>query len=379
MVLPVIFYIRCMLSAKTNRSIFRIIPYGVIWLVFSMVYTLLEKGLLGQLNYYPGTGNPYSFGSALLVTTVTASVTGLFVGTLEILYISKRFMHMSFGKKILYKSVLYLVIILLFLLFVAAVANALQLGAGIFSRQVWDIVWAFFFSYSLLSVVLYITAIVVVTQFYVEVSENVSLSVLQNFFTGKYHKPIQEERIFMFLDMKSSTTIAESIGHIRYFEMLKEYYSDLSEPVVKYYGEVYQYAGDEIIISWTLKNGLQNNHCVECFFAMKAALRAQTGKYQEKFGLLPAFKAGFHLGMVTTGEIGVLKKEIVFTGDVLNTTARIQGLCNTYNVDNLLSGELLDKLHLPASFQIQSLGEHTLRGRDEKIPLFSLGCAGDGC
>jgi adenylate cyclase len=206
----------------------------------------------------------------------------------------------------------------------------------------------------------------------VEVSQNVSLSVLQNFFTGKYNKPIQEERIFMFLDMKSSTSIAESMGHIRYFEMLKEYYADLSEPVMKYYGEVYQYAGDEMIVSWTLKNGLQNNHCVQCFFAMKAVLHRQSNKYQAKFGLLPAFKAGFHLGMVTTGEIGVLRKEIVFTGDVLNTTARIQGLCNTYNVDNLLSGDLLNKLHLPGQFQIQALGENTLRGRDEKIALFTM-------
>ncbi len=118
-------------------------------------------------------------------------------------------------------------------------------------------------------------------------------------------------------------------GMSNYFEMLKEYYADLSEPIIQYYGEIYQYVGDEIIISWGLKNGLKNNNCIQCFFAMKAAIRQQARKYREKFGLLPEFKAGFHLGKVTTGEIGVIKKEIVFTGDVLNTTARVQGLCNT--------------------------------------------------
>ena len=74
----------------------------------------------------------------------------------------------------------------------------------------------------------------------------------------------------MFLDMKSSTTIAESLGHVKYFEMLKEYYSDLSDPIIKYSGEIYQYVGDEIVVSWKLKNGLQNNNCIQCFFAMKA-------------------------------------------------------------------------------------------------------------
>lgn len=361
-----------MLPPSIKRNIYRIIPFGLIWLVFSIVYSLLEKGLLSELTYYPATGNPYSFRNAISVIPLAACITGLCLGTLEILYINKWFKQMSFGKKIFYKSALYLSIISLFLLLVSAVANYFELGAGFFSKQVWDVVWTFFFTYSFLSIVLYIAAIILVSQFYAEVSENVSLSVLQNFFTGKYHKPVEEERVFMFLDMKSSTTIAENIGHIRYFEMLKEYYSDLSEPIVNYSGEIYQYVGDEIVVSWNLKNGLQNNSCIQCFFDMKAAIKKQTGKYNEQFGLLPEFKAGFHLGKVTTGEIGVIKKEIIFTGDVLNTTARIQALCNTYKVDNLISCNLIKKLDLNAQFQIKSLGENELRGRDEKVELFTI-------
>jgi adenylate cyclase len=95
-------------------------------------------------------------------------------------------------------------------------------------------------------------------------------------------------------------------------------------------------------------------------------------KYHKKFGLLPQFKAGLHCGKVTTGEIGVIKKEIIFTGDVLNTTARIQGLCNQFNVDILVSGELVKKLEPETSFSIKSLGENELRGRDEKIGLFTF-------
>jgi adenylate cyclase len=105
---------------------------------------------------------------------------------------------------------------------------------------------------------------------------------------------------------------------------------------------------------------------------MKAAIRKQAGKYNEHFGLLPEFKAGFHLGKVTAGEIGVIKKDIIFTGDVLNTTARIQGLCNTYKVDILISGDLAKKLSLDSQFQIKPLGENELRGKDEKIELFTI-------
>ena len=54
----------------------RIIPFGVIWLVFSLIYTILEKGLLGDLNHYPSTGNPYNFSRNIFVTPVAALVTG---------------------------------------------------------------------------------------------------------------------------------------------------------------------------------------------------------------------------------------------------------------------------------------------------------------
>ncbi len=103
---------------------------------------------------------------------------------------------------------------------------------------------------------------------------------------------------------------------------------------------------------------------------MKSAIIEQADKYYEKFGLLPQFKAGFHCGKVTTGEIGVIKKEIVFTGDVLNTAARIQGLCNHYHVDILVSGDLVKKLE--PLFQVKTMGQNELRGRDEKIELFTI-------
>jgi adenylate cyclase len=361
-----------LLSPKAKINIIRIIPFGLIWLIFSIVYSLLERGLLGELSNYPSTGNPYNFSGAIFITPLIALIIGLGVGTIEILFLQKRFLRMSFIKKIVFKTFLYLVIIIGFLLITTAVFNASELKTDVWDKSVWNNVWVFFTNFSFWSVEVYIAAIIGVSLFYTEVSDNLGPGVLNNFFSGKYHSPLEEERIFMFLDMKSSTTIAENMGHVKYFEMLKEYFSDLSDPIIIYSGEIYQYVGDEIVVSWTLKNGMLNNNCILCFFAIKAAIQAQTGKYNKKFGLLPEFKAGFHFGKVITGEIGVIKKEIIFTGDTLNTTARIQGLCNTYQVDNLISDHLVKKLDLHSAFLIKALGENELRGRDEKIKLFTI-------
>src|SRR5690349_3400893 len=108
------------------------------------------------------------------------------------------------------------------------------------------------------------------------------------------------------------------------------------------------------------------------FFYNESSLKKASPEIQRKFSLLPEFKAGFHFGKVTTGEIGVIKKNIIFTGDVLNTTARIQGLCNTYKVDILISGDLIKELDIHSQFQFKTLGENELRGRDEKIELFTI-------
>lgn len=359
-------------SPKTKRNILRIIPFGLFWLFFSTVYLLLEHGLLGNLRYYPSTGNPYNYWSNLLITPLVAMICGLVLGILEIVYFNRLFIHKSFTRKIVYKSIVYLLLIFFFLLLLTVVANMSQLRAGITDKRVWSYVWSFFTSYSFWSVVVYIGAIIGVSLFYNEVSDNLGQAVLINFFTGKYHTPKEEERIFMFLDMKSSTAIAEHIGHLKYFNMLRKYYADLSDPIIACGGEIYQYVGDEIVVSWKPENGLTNSNCILCFFAIKDVINRQSTQYNQLFGVTPQFKAGFHLGKVTTGEIGIVKKEIIFTGDTLNTTARIQGLCNAYHTDILLSEALVKRFQTPLAFLVKALEETELRGRDEKIQLFTI-------
>ncbi|HET7002185.1 MAG TPA: adenylate/guanylate cyclase domain-containing protein [Puia sp.] len=361
-----------MFSPQTRITIKRIIPFSLIWLMFALVYSLIEKGLLGNLNKYPSTGNPYHFGKSILITGLTAWVLGLFMGTVEILLFDKVFPKTSLLKKILYKTAIYIVTIISFLMIITVIYNAVEFRTSVFDKSVWISFWIFFSNFSFWSTELYIAITIGISLLYHEINQNLGQGILNNFFTGKYHSPKEEERIFMFLDMKSSTTIAEDMGHLRYFEMLKQYFSDLTNPIIQYFGEIYQYVGDEIVVTWTLKNGILNNRCIECFFEMKRVIHSQRTKYQHQFGLVPEFKAGLHFGKVITGEIGEIKKEIIFTGDVLNTTARIQSLCNGYGVDLLVSGQLMKKLDLRPPSQMKAMGENELRGRDEKIVLFTI-------
>lgn len=194
------------------------------------------------------------------------------------------------------------------------------------------------------------------------------------FLLGRYYKPRQELRIFMFLDMRSSTTIAEKLGHVRYFELLNDVYADITDPVVYSEGEVYQYIGDEVSVTWKLHKGIRGQRCIRCFFTIRRKLEQRSAHYQERYGLVPQFKAGFHYGEVTTGEVGLVKKETIFSGDVVNTAARIQNSCNDHGVDNLMSKELLDLLRLPSrTYTTRHIGEIPLKGKTNSVSLWTIG------
>jgi adenylate cyclase len=192
------------------------------------------------------------------------------------------------------------------------------------------------------------------------------------YLTGKYHVPRQEMRVFMFLDMRSSTAIAEQIGHVKYFQLLNELYTDITDPVVYARGEIYQYVGDEVSVSWPLRRGIGRQRCIRCFLDIRAKLQRKAGHYRQRYGLVPTFKAGFHYGQVTTGEVGLVKKERIFSGDVVNTAARIQNACNEHGVDNLMSKELLDVLHLPDHFPVREIGNIDLKGKRTATSLWTL-------
>ena len=210
------------------------------------------------------------------------------------------------------------------------------------------------------------------TLFMLQINDKFGPGILWKFIAGKYHQPNIEKRIFMFLDMRSSTSIAEKIGNKKYFLLLNEIIADITATILNSEGEIYQYVGDEIVISWPMKKGIRNENFIRCFIQIKKKLLLKENHYKQKFGILPELKAGLHFGNVVAGEVGVIKKEIVYSGDVLNTTARIQEMCNHYGVDFLVSKEALGLIKETEFFEMTALGSIQLRGKKQKVEISSI-------
>jgi adenylate cyclase len=180
--------------------------------------------------------------------------------------------------------------------------------------------------------------------------------VLWNFITGKYHKPKEEERIFMFMDLNNSTTIAEKLGDVGVSNLLNDIFFDLSQSIFSTYGIIYRYVGDEVVITWKVKKGLENANCLRTFFLAKNALKRQREKYMTKYGFFPTFSAGYHCGKVIVGEIGDVKSQITFLGDVLYTTGMIEKQCNALGKENLVSEDLIKRISLPEIYKMKPAG-----------------------
>ena len=360
-----------MLDYKTKWYIFKILPFGIIWMVFGFMYTIIERGLLGESKIYPATDNPYDFLLAVSMVVPGSFLLGILVGILEVFYLDHKLDKYSLWLKLIIKVIIYVGLIMTFLVTLTLCVNSINLQASPFNAEVIASLENFASAFVFWTIVIYSGLVITVILYFSETQTSLGQKMSANFFLGKYHRPKQESRIFMFLDMKSSTTIAEKMGHVKYYELLNDYYATMTNPIINTNGEIYQYVGDEVIITWEESEGLKNGNCITCFKKIKQKFHESNAYFIDNYGLVPQFKAGIHTGPVTTGEIGTLKKEIVYTGDVLNTAARIQGLCNDYDADLLISEPIFDllKIEKPES---EKIGALTLKGKEKEIGIVKV-------
>ncbi|HYG17878.1 MAG TPA: adenylate/guanylate cyclase domain-containing protein, partial [Ohtaekwangia sp.] len=157
-----------------------------------------------------------------------------------------------------------------------------------------------------------------------------------------------------------------------YHDLLHDFYADIANPILDNKGEIVQYVGDEVVVAWRLEEGVENSQCVRCFFDIKEHIQHNSEKYLRRYGLVPSFKAGIHCGKVVAGEVGTIKRDLTYSGDVLNTTSRIVSMCKELNAEIISSSNLMDKLHASGSYAAIPLGAIKLKGKAQEVLLNAI-------
>ncbi len=210
----------------------------------------------------------------------------------------------------------------------------------------------------------------VMTQLALEINHKYSQGVFFNIIVGKYLHPQEENRIIMFIDLKNSTPIAEKLGHKDYFKFIRDVIYCLSAGIAEYDGRIYQYVGDEVV-AWWPSTKANARKAVNAIIEGRKILNKNAEVFKRGHDILPEYKVGVHAGNVTVGQVGITKKDLVMSGDTINTAARIRSACTELNQKFLVSKEMIDLLEMK-DWQTESMGMVDLKGKNEEIELFAL-------
>jgi adenylate cyclase len=189
---------------------------------------------------------------------------------------------------------------------------------------------------------------------------------------GKYRRPFAERRFFLFVDVIGSTTIAERLGALEAHKFLAAVFSATAEPIAASKGEIYQYVGDEIVVTWTEEEGTSDARPLRCFFLMEAVLLDMKEEFRTRFAAEPALRAALHLGEVIAGEIGEQRRAIVYHGDVMNTASRLEQATRDAGVRFIASDAAIGALQRLPELAYKDLGPLALRGRKEPIRAWAV-------
>lgn len=340
------------------------------WIMANILLVVVMRlfGLvIGEAFKIPMPGN---LKSLLAVAIVMGLLYGIGLGITGYYLDRYIFRKLSLGKVLMFKTLVSIgFFVLLFLLFRFVLFNffispALEMEGVRLNNKAWDYLFGL--------LLIYYFCMTLVISFINQVNQKYGPGVLLPLILGQYRQPREEERIFMFMDLKSSTFTAEKLGHLEYSSFIRDCFDDINEVLFPFRAQVYQYVGDEIVVMWPMGEGLNNLFCIQFYFAVVKQFHLKSDYYQNRYGLLPVFKAGMHMGKVTAVEIGEVKKDIAYHGDTLNTAARIQSICNEYHSNFLVSEYLVANLKEQKEFTFHPLGRILLRGKSDKVGIVSV-------
>ena len=221
--------------------------------------------------------------------------------------------------------------------------------------------------------VIFTFAFLMVINLAIGISNIIGPRAFMNFFTGRYHTPVEENRFVLFVDIAGSTGLAERLGGVAIHRLLDHTFRLLTLSVVDYRGEVLNYVGDEVIVTWSERDGAVDCRPLRCFLAMRDELARASGQLEHEFGAAPRIRGSLHFGPVIVGEIGDVKRAIVFNGDVMNTAARLEELSRTVDGGFLASAAAMQRFNSAPPFAVHDLGRLPIRGRADGIDVVGIG------
>ena len=122
---------------------------------------------------------------------------------------------------------------------------------------------------------------------------------------------------------------------------------------------------------WWPESKANARSAIASLLSTRKVINKNFSRFKRKYDTLPEYKVGIHTGKVMVGQVGIIKKDLVMSGDAINTAARIRSACTDLNQKFLISKDMNDLIDLK-DWQSESLGLIELKGKNEGMELFAL-------
>ncbi|NND08606.1 MAG: adenylate/guanylate cyclase domain-containing protein [Saprospiraceae bacterium] len=217
----------------------------------------------------------------------------------------------------------------------------------------------------------YVFGLVVLINFILQMDRKMGQGVLPGLILGRYRHAKEVQRFIMFLRLQNIDQLIQNLGNEKTLDFINEVLFDITDAIIFHGGVISEYVDGEMVILWTKSEGQKNANCLRAFFEIKEIIRREKINYYEKFNAAPEYIAALHFGTLVRGEVGIVKTEIVYSGDAMNTTSR-QLKYAAKSTDLIASAEAMKLLDLPTILSVKKLGSVPMRGKQEEVEIMVI-------
>lgn len=180
---------------------------------------------------------------------------------------------------------------------------------------------------------------------------------------------IQKTMTILFSDIRSFTTLSETMSPEENFRFLNSYLKRVG-PIIRHQnGFIDKYIGDAIMALFPEKS---DDAVVAAIDTRKEI--AEYNKHREHRGYAPIdIGTGIHTGKLMLGTIGEeLRMEGTVIADAVNLASRLEGLSKIYGASIIISEQTLDRLEDAAHYNYRFIGKMQVKGKLESVSVYDI-------
>lgn len=182
---------------------------------------------------------------------------------------------------------------------------------------------------------------------------------------------IDRELTVLFSDIRGFTTLSESMTPQDLVDHLNEYLTAMTNTIMKFYGTLDKYVGDEIMCFWGAPIPQENHALLAC----KCALKQMDDLRKLNENWVPERRInigiGLNSGIMTVGNMGSEgRMNYTLMGDNVNLGARLEGTNKEYGTNVIISEFTYEKVK--DDVVVRELDNIRVKGKYKPVLIYEL-------